>query len=424
MLSYLCYYKRVIYTYSLFFMKNILWFLLIASTLLPLWVAAHHGEVEHKFVVTAYYSPLPHQENYLTWNYEREKILNGQWIRWASGKEVFSGMLAAPAKYSFGTKVYLEWLGVWSVEDRGWAIVPAWKRGYSHDRIDIWVGYGDEGLKRALSWGKRTVTWYIVAENIAPSIDYKVIASPDWATAMLTKNIDSRYNISVPPSEVVSSAPKKVPLSIIQKNLIRVNILPNRDDIPNLELVTKHALKQFQIKYGVIDGPEDQGAGVYGPATQAKMSEVLSALDEIEWLRSEFDDLISSIDTEAEAFAGTYLTRMKYARYKWIWANVRALQEWLADLGYFKQAPTWVFGDVTFDALAKFQIDNALIETDRDLAAGIFGPKTQETMKNKLFEMQKDILWKHHNLYTKQELLLYLVRDFKFVAYDKLKGLY
>jgi 3D (Asp-Asp-Asp) domain-containing protein len=37
-------------------------------------------------------------------------------------------MLAAPGKYGFGTKIYLEGLGVGEVTDRGGAIVAAGKR--------------------------------------------------------------------------------------------------------------------------------------------------------------------------------------------------------------------------------------------------------------------------------------------------------
>jgi len=102
------------------------------------------SEDENYFVVTAYYSPLPNQKNYLKGNYEDEVILNGQGIAGASGKPVFSGMLAAPGKYSFGTKIYLEGLGIGEVADRGGAIVKAGERGYEHDRIDVWMGYGDE----------------------------------------------------------------------------------------------------------------------------------------------------------------------------------------------------------------------------------------------------------------------------------------
>jgi len=35
---------------------------------------------ESYFIVTAYYSPLPNQQYYITGNYEDEVILNGQGI--------------------------------------------------------------------------------------------------------------------------------------------------------------------------------------------------------------------------------------------------------------------------------------------------------------------------------------------------------
>jgi 3D (Asp-Asp-Asp) domain-containing protein len=66
-------------------------------------------------------------------------------------------MLAAPKHYEFGTVIHLEGLGTGTVDDRGGAIVKAGERGYEHDRIDVWMGYGDEGLRKALAWGKRKI---------------------------------------------------------------------------------------------------------------------------------------------------------------------------------------------------------------------------------------------------------------------------
>ena len=77
------------------------------------------------FVVTAYYSPMPNQSFYLRGNYEAEKRLNGNGTHGASGKPVFTGMLAAPSSYSFGTRIEFDGLGVGIVEDRGGAIVEA-----------------------------------------------------------------------------------------------------------------------------------------------------------------------------------------------------------------------------------------------------------------------------------------------------------
>lgn len=98
---------------------------------------------EVTLIATAYYSPLPDQKYYLRGNHQAEIILNGKGTNGASGKAVFQGMLAAPKGYDFGTKIWIEGFGVGSVEDRGGAIVPAGQRGYQHDRIDIWMGYGE-----------------------------------------------------------------------------------------------------------------------------------------------------------------------------------------------------------------------------------------------------------------------------------------
>ena len=38
-------------------------------------------------------------------------------------------------------------------------------RGYDADRIDVWMGQGEEGLKRALLWGKRSVYGTILSEG-------------------------------------------------------------------------------------------------------------------------------------------------------------------------------------------------------------------------------------------------------------------
>lgn len=96
-------------------------------------------------------------------------------------------MLAAPGKYAFGTKIYLDGLGIGEVSDRGGAIVPAGQRGYAHDRIDIWMGHGDEGLQRALFWGKRKVYGYVVDSGNAPTLNFESIPSPTWASSNLSK---------------------------------------------------------------------------------------------------------------------------------------------------------------------------------------------------------------------------------------------
>jgi hypothetical protein len=80
------------------------------------------------FVVTAYYSPLPDQSFYLRGSYEADIKLNGGGIKGASGKPVYSGMLAGPKIYPFGTAIKLNGVGIGKIDDRGGAIVKAGER--------------------------------------------------------------------------------------------------------------------------------------------------------------------------------------------------------------------------------------------------------------------------------------------------------
>jgi len=127
---------------------------------------------ERYFYVTAYYSPVPWQQKYTTWSYEWDVRLNWEWKHTASWKWVFSWLMAAPRNYAFGTKIYLEWMWIWSVEDRWGAIVNAWERWHEYDRIDVWMWYGDEWLQRALKWGTRKVKWYVVDKNQQITIEF------------------------------------------------------------------------------------------------------------------------------------------------------------------------------------------------------------------------------------------------------------
>jgi hypothetical protein len=111
-------------------------------------------------VITGYYSPLPNQKKYVTGSYEKEIALNGDWVWMASWKKVFIWAIAAPKKYDFWTKIYIEWYWVWVVEDRWWKVIDD-----NHTKIDIWMWYGDEWLQRAINWWSKKTTWYIVSSD-------------------------------------------------------------------------------------------------------------------------------------------------------------------------------------------------------------------------------------------------------------------
>ncbi len=63
---------------------------------------------ERTFIITAYYSPLQGQKTYYRGSYEADVLLNGNGTHGASGTPVFTGMLAAPKTYAFGTQIFFE----------------------------------------------------------------------------------------------------------------------------------------------------------------------------------------------------------------------------------------------------------------------------------------------------------------------------
>ena len=125
------------------------------------------------FIISAYYSPIEGQQRYVTGSLSGDIRLNGSGVNGADGTPVYPGMIAAPKTYAFGTKMNIPGVGTVAVHDRGGAIVNSGQRGNAHDRLDVWMGYGDKGLQRALNWGKRTVD--VTVYGIDPSITEYVV---------------------------------------------------------------------------------------------------------------------------------------------------------------------------------------------------------------------------------------------------------
>jgi 3D (Asp-Asp-Asp) domain-containing protein len=166
---------------------------------------------KRKLLVTAYYSPLPDQDFYIRGSYEADIRLNGRGTNGADGTEVYVGMLAAPRTYPFGTRVSIPGLGVGEVHDRGGAILA----GKDYDRIDVWMGHGEEGLARALNWGARVVEGevYFTAHQVEPGLSF------GWVSSTLPEAFVQRLkNKSVKPSNTVSdSAPVTAPKTVTTK---------------------------------------------------------------------------------------------------------------------------------------------------------------------------------------------------------------
>lgn len=344
------------------------------------------------FIVTAYYSPLPDQDYYITWNYESEKRLNGQWIAGASGKKVFSGMLAAPWKYAFGTKIELEWLWIGSVDDRGGAIVPAGERGYSHDRIDIWVGSWDEWLRRAMYWGKRKIAWKIVWSENAVSLDFNDIPAPKWAvpntTTLYGNTVQVAQENNSPVLDIFSTSLWKwsdsETIKKLQEILTEIGYYTFQELTWVYDSHTIDAVYNFQINNEIVQDEFEKWAGSYGPKTRQKLKDMYLNFSQEKQQEEQFLDLVSSYEAESNVSSQEYIDSLGKPKYWDISPEVRAVQKLLTQLWYFDYKDTAIFWVKTRNSIIDFQLEHNLIGDNTDQWAGVFWPKTRETIIQEL----------------------------------------
>ncbi len=232
---------------------------------------------ERYFYVTAYYSPLPGQSRYTTGSYSWDVRLNWEWKITASWKWVFSWLMAAPRNYAYGTKIYLEWIWVWSVEDRWWAIVNAWERWHDYDRIDIWMWYWDEWLERALKWWTRKVKWYVVDDNAEISIEFDESPVEKYKWLQAWPNDEEVNNI------------------VELQKLLRDIWLYNWSIDWDYNKI-KNILIKYQLEAGIISNELDSAAWYFWPKTFAAMREDYGSWNWFfkekyyEWSVDDFDD--------------------------------------------------------------------------------------------------------------------------------------
>ncbi len=335
--------------------------ILIILSLIPLNLYAKNLKDKEKyFIVTAYYSPLPNQKHYITWNYLSEKILNWEGIRWASWKNVFSWMLAAPSKYKFWTKIYLEWLWVWSIEDRWWAIVEAGKRWYEHDRIDLWVWYWDEWLRRALYWGKRKIKWKIISSNSNISINYKQIPSPIW----VTKKYDSNFDVFKKSLWKNSNKEDIKKLQLFFKEIWLYNW--NIDWIYNNKIID--IVFNLQIQNNIIKNEYDFWAGYWGQQTR----KTIKYIYENWWFEIKTENIKENIKNNKLDIFNSPL--------QWI-ENTKEIQSILKELWLYNWDINWVYSSIR-DIILKYQIKNNIIKDKYEIWAWYFWPKTRKQLKD------------------------------------------
>ena len=347
-------------------MKKIISIVLVLSIFITLIPTKLFASETGYFRVTAYYSPLPNQKAYIKGNYAAEVRMNGQGIRWASWKRVFSGMLAAPGKYRFGTKIYLKGLWIWEVADRWGAIVQAWQRNFKHDRIDVWVGYGDEWLQRAMYWGNRVVKWHIVKYNSKVTLNYRNIPAPKWATSGLRKNKT--------PSlfwKWIGVWSSKTDVIELQKFLKKIWLYSGRIDwVYNSKTI--ETVYNFQIRNKLIKNSSTYWAWYWGWKTR---NVVLR-----KYLNWEFKAKTTKIVTKKQI--NKKIVKNIFERKIENSIDVKKLEEILNKLGLYKKTPTWKYENIR-NIILKYQLENKIISNKNQAWAGNFWPKTRKSIKEK-----------------------------------------
>ncbi|MBN2306974.1 peptidoglycan-binding protein [Candidatus Peregrinibacteria bacterium] len=382
---------------------------------------------KRKLLVTAYYSPLPDQTYYIRGSYEADIRLNGRGTNGADGTEVYTGMLAAPKTYPFGTRIKIPGLGVGEVHDRGGAIYAA--RDY--DRVDVWMGRGEEGLARALNWGARFVEGevYYTPHQIEPGLSFHWVSS-ELPLSFKQRLINNTVHTPVTVTQSVTQAPEPEPekenkeVKRLEQNRTLLAAGLGKDatgeEVENLQRmlwdlgyyhneitgtydqVTMEAVLKFQIEYGVLNNKWEKGAGYFGKKTLAAL---LSAVEQkIEILAGYPKEVqvwipakkvlpeVAQLAAPEIALERQELNFAEALMNKKIVQDDRPsveldlndrgpevikLQNFLISLGYLAaDLNTGCFGQQTEAAVLKFQIAQGIVDGSYGAGAGRVGPKT------------------------------------------------
>ena len=282
------------------------------------------------FLVSAYYSPLLGQSVYATGSYAGDIRLNGSGVAGADGTPVFVGMIAAPRSYAFGTRIFLPGFGVGSVHDRGGAIVA----GAGYDRLDVWMGSGEAGLRRAQQFGLRMLRGLVLSADAPVRFSVSLLGGVAGA------------------DEVAGGG------GTVATALETLGFLEEGADI-------RAAVLAFQLAAGVIADEADAGAGHVGPKTRAALAEQLAEHSRKEALR---------LAGLARHLRPT-LSRGDSGQ------QVRLLRD---VLGSFPGAGSVGTGE-DFDAdleaaVLAFQLKNGVLQSADAGGAGVYGPRTRTAL--------------------------------------------
>jgi len=311
---------------------------------MPVRAGSTQEPYQQNFIITAYYSPLENQCCYVTGGYAAERILNGNGVKAADGTAVYPGMLAAPPSYPFGTKVLLPGIGTLSVHDRGGAIQEF--SGGMH-RLDIWVGFGEEGLARALDFGVQAMKGTVYPPGFSQ------------------------------PQTSIALEEFPAPVEQLKKYMLEgTNLLSVRPKIKDRGLsviMLQDVLKRIgYFRHGVT--------GTYGKVTQQSLENF-----ERDYHLSQPSDVLTKSTAayllSAERRHGVKNPIGGYIQQGSNGESVQEAQRILRFLGYYRGRTNGVYDQDLADAILRFQQDEYLVGTEKDPGAGRIGPLTMQKIR-------------------------------------------
>ncbi len=303
---------------------------------------------ERDLVITAYYSPLDGQCCYVRGSLEDDVTLNGRGTNGADGTPVYPGMAAAPKSYAFGTRISLPGIGTVTVHDRGGAIIE----GKDTDRLDLWMGTGEEGLARALEFGVRRVRATVYPPSTAQPAE--ALAFADFAAPAERVKPYLLENVTLMDVRA-AFGDHSASVAMLQKALRSAGYDPDAKGA--FGEATRSALRAFIDDAGLSE-PDDR----LTPATAAYLVAFAGHEDDADRLRAPVRDGSSA-------------------------PAVRDAKEVLRTLGRYAGTTEGTYDETMRDAVTTLQLSTGVIADPSETGAGQIGPKTLAAI-NRLWRMR------------------------------------
>ena len=377
------------------------------------------------FNATAYYSPIEGQKYYVRWNLQDEYILQWKWIKWASWKPVFEWMIAAPKNYDFWTQLYFEWYWMAEISDRGGAIVsvPDW-----NDRIDIWMWKWEEGLRRALTFGRKTINAYICpAWTSQIDFDIDKFPSVEQLVNLIPSNQVKQKIASLFETYLdIKNQSEKWLVQQLEEILSKKWLLDKKLVDWKYDYYTSQAICIYQLYNKLLTSSTDSACWSFWPKTSAflksdektynlatltrlrlevkkeflkrarqtpldltnQMWSNLQKIDTTKLTTSSSSNISSQKNSSSSSSISSNSSSQLFSTYmdteNFDKSLTLQLQQTLKKIWYFNVEPTGFFWTQTKDSICKFQLDKKILGEKSDPLCGIWGPTTRKAVANQI----------------------------------------